>query len=198
MKGSGQRDTGTDARSNSVDRAALLGVGLAATIGLSASEGPWELIESAIGLALLLLIMAFYNADRKGHARVSRAEAAAVSGVLALCVCLVAAFPLQRFARLSLDQLGNVWLPAVFVVSAVGSYLFRRPLPRLLLHRLYEVVRPSIWSRRLAEIESSPPGAPTETAESGPVPQATGHARYRRSHRRRGAGGRHDEAGLEG
>ncbi|GLY43010.1 hypothetical protein Amsp01_090330 [Amycolatopsis sp. NBRC 101858] len=81
-------------RGTGVDQAAVLGVVLAAAVSISASGGDWELIESAVGVVLLLLIRAFVDTGQvvgEGH----RPQRLAVSGVVGLGVVLVVAWPLQ-------------------------------------------------------------------------------------------------------
>jgi peptidoglycan/LPS O-acetylase OafA/YrhL len=114
----------------STDQAALLGVGLAATISISASDGPWELIESCIGAALLLLIQAFYRPDQRSSGREIKIEAVAAAGVKALCICLILAFFIQQVFHPSPFWLANLWLPVVFGVSTASIYLLRKGIPR--------------------------------------------------------------------
>lgn len=110
------------------DQSALLGVALAAAISVSAAEGPWELIESVVGVVLLAVLWAFYpwnglkgslNGDRvRGRQRY------AVAGVVGLCCTLIPGWPLQA-------HVPTKWmLPAVWLIAAVVTCVVlsrRRP-----------------------------------------------------------------------
>ncbi len=81
----------------SIDRAALLGTTLAAVVALTfGGSGPWDWVATAVGLALLAVLIGYYrlppDAD-EGHLR--RRELMALSAVAALCTTLVVATPLQ-------------------------------------------------------------------------------------------------------
>jgi hypothetical protein len=85
---------GTD---RDVDRAALLGTALAAVVALTfGGQGEWTWLAAATGVALLLVLAAFFRlpAGGTGTAR-GRAELAAVSAVAALAATLVLAPVLQ-------------------------------------------------------------------------------------------------------
>jgi hypothetical protein len=101
-----------------VDQAALLGVGLAATISISASDGDWEFIESIIGVVLLCLVLSFLGASGKTSPSVRPLRWVAVAGVQALCCCLILAYPIQKFFEQMPARIGDMWLPLVF-----GAYL---------------------------------------------------------------------------
>jgi hypothetical protein len=97
-----------DAGSRDVDRAALLGAALAAVVALTfGGEGEWDWMAAAAGLALLVVLAAFFRlptgAARRGAVR---AELAAVSAVAALAAALVIAAPLQ--AALSAGPAGRM------------------------------------------------------------------------------------------
>ena len=80
-----------------VDRAALLGTALAAVVALTfGGQGAWDWLAAAVGVALLLVLAAFFRlpAGRPLPLR-SRAELAAVSAVAALAATLVLAPVLQ-------------------------------------------------------------------------------------------------------
>ncbi|NEM06169.1 hypothetical protein [Geodermatophilus normandii] len=80
-----------------VDRAALLGTALAAVVALTfGGQGEWDWLAAATGIALLLVLAAFFRlpAGVAPTPRV-RAELAAVSAVAALAATLVLAPVLQ-------------------------------------------------------------------------------------------------------
>jgi hypothetical protein len=99
-----------------IDQAALLGAALAAAVGMSAAEGAWEPIESVIGLVLLLIVHAFYDVSAARTRPGWHLVKYAVSGVLALIWCLVAAWPVQWVLGL-VGRPG--WLQLILTVIAV-------------------------------------------------------------------------------
>ncbi|WP_410597325.1 hypothetical protein [Amycolatopsis sp. lyj-23] len=109
-----------------VDQAAVLGVVLAAAVSISAAEGPWEPIESIVGLVLLLLVKAFVDtAQAVGPAR--RAQRLALAAVIGLGAVLMASWPLQKLLCL-LNWGGALkWmLVVVWIAVFVGYALLRR------------------------------------------------------------------------
>lgn len=79
-----------------VDRAALLGAALAATVALTfGGEGEWDWLAAAVGVALLAVLGAFFRLPHKPRPPGALAEIAAMSAVAALAATLVAAVPLQ-------------------------------------------------------------------------------------------------------
>lgn len=84
-------------RSWSIDRAALLGTTLAAVVALTfGGSGPWDWIATAVGLALLAVLVGYYRLPTAAAgSRPELREALAVSAVAALCATLVVATPLQ-------------------------------------------------------------------------------------------------------
>lgn len=80
-----------------VDRAALLGTALAAVVALTfGGQGPWDWLAAAAGIALLLVLGAFFRLPAgTGPSRRVRAELAAGSAVAALAATLVLAPVLQ-------------------------------------------------------------------------------------------------------
>ena len=84
--------------SRDVDRAALLGTALAAVVALSFSgQGEWDWLGAAAGIALLVVLGAFFRLPPGRQALTPRllAELAAVSVVAALAATLVIAPVLQ-------------------------------------------------------------------------------------------------------
>jgi hypothetical protein len=78
------------------DDTAVLGIALAATIGISASEGAWEVLETVMGAILVLILLTYV--DLKDLRRSSSVRRKLVfSGVMALCVSLAGSWPLQSF-----------------------------------------------------------------------------------------------------
>jgi hypothetical protein len=79
------------------DRAALLGTTLAAVVALTfGGSGPWDWVASAVGLALLAVLIGFFRLPSAADGeRVRRRELFALSAVAALCATLVLATPLQ-------------------------------------------------------------------------------------------------------
>ncbi|WP_410811875.1 hypothetical protein [Micromonospora sp. 067-2] len=102
------------------DQAALLGVALAATVSITAAEGPWEPIESIVGLVLVVIVGAYHDLAEVRRERGGLVRRIALASVLALCCCLVVAWPLQSI-NLNLYW----WLPGTWsvVVVAVLWYL---------------------------------------------------------------------------
>ena len=88
--------TAQDDPSRNPDEAAVLGTTLAAAISISVAEGPWEPIESVIGLVLIVVILAYMEPHRARRQPWSPARRWAVAGVLGLCVSLALAWPLER------------------------------------------------------------------------------------------------------
>lgn len=79
-----------------VDRAALLGAALAATVALTfGGEGEWDYLATSVGVALLAVLAAFFRLPRTAPLPAALAEVAALSAVAALAATLVAAAPLQ-------------------------------------------------------------------------------------------------------
>jgi hypothetical protein len=80
-----------------VDRAALLGTALAAVVALTfGGQGEWDWLAAAAGVALLLVLAAFFRLPAGGAAtRRGRAELAAACAVGALAATLVLAPVLQ-------------------------------------------------------------------------------------------------------
>lgn len=105
-----------------VDQAALLGVALAATVSISAAEGPWEPIETVVGLVLISVVAAYYDFSTSLR-EWSWARSAALASVIALCWCLTVAWPLQ-----SVGLNPYWWLPIVWILTAgaVLGWLWRR------------------------------------------------------------------------
>jgi hypothetical protein len=79
-----------------VDRAALLGAALAATVALTfGGEGEWDWLAAGVGVALLAVLGAFFRLPHGPRPPGALAEIAAMSAVAALAATLVAAAPLQ-------------------------------------------------------------------------------------------------------
>lgn len=96
----------------------MLGVALAVSVSVSAAEGPWEPIETVVGLVLMLVVRTYFRRD--GLARdEDRGRRLALAGVVGLCWCLIAAWPIQSvlFAKpdLTVFALPVVWLVATVV-----------------------------------------------------------------------------------
>lgn len=105
-----------------IDQAALLGAALAAAVGISAAEGPWEPIESVIGFVLLLIVRAFYDISAARSRPDWHLVKYAVSGVLALIWCLIVAF----FVQLGLTT--TSWagkLPLVLTVITASVFVWQ-------------------------------------------------------------------------
>jgi hypothetical protein len=87
---------GAEGGSRDVDRAALLGAALAAVVALTfGGEGEWDWLAAVIGVALLVVLAAFFRLP-SGPARPAwRMELAAMAAVAGLAGTLVAAAPLQ-------------------------------------------------------------------------------------------------------
>lgn len=89
-------DATRSALGNDVDRAALLGAALAATVALTfGGEGEWDWLAAGVGVALLAVLGAFFRLPHTPRTPSVLAEIAAVSAVAALAATLVAAAPLQ-------------------------------------------------------------------------------------------------------
>ena len=78
------------------DEAAVLGATLAAAISISVAEGPWEPIESVIGLVLIVVILAYMEPHKGRRSLRSAPRRWAVAAVLGLCLSLALAWPLER------------------------------------------------------------------------------------------------------
>jgi hypothetical protein len=102
-----------------VDQAAVLGVALAASVSVSAADGPWEPLESIVGLVLVGLLVAYIDAATvRGRGGFRRR--AAVTGVAGLSICLTFAWPVQWL----LNLLGRPnWIDGVLVALWVVATL---------------------------------------------------------------------------
>jgi hypothetical protein len=74
-----------------IDHAAVFGAALAAVIVLTIGEGPWDPVDTAIGVLLLLVIGGFYTVPRG----VRLLEALAVAAVGTACLSVALAWPLE-------------------------------------------------------------------------------------------------------
>jgi len=82
------------ARTREVDRAALLGAVLAAVVALTfGGQGEWDWLASLSGVALVVIIAAFFRLPTTGTHR--HLELAAMATVVGLAGALVLAAPLQ-------------------------------------------------------------------------------------------------------
>jgi hypothetical protein len=106
----------------STDQAALLGVALAATVSISAADGPWEPIESIVGIVLLSVVVAYFDFSRSHLDGQTWVRPAALASVLGLCWCLVIAWPLQQ-----LGMNTYWWLPVCWIVVAIVIFGLLRP-----------------------------------------------------------------------
>jgi hypothetical protein len=88
--------TANDEQRGNPDEAAVLGATLAAAISISVAEGPWEPIESVIGLVLIIVILAYMEPHRAHSFQRSAPRRWAVAAVMGLCVSLALAWPLER------------------------------------------------------------------------------------------------------
>jgi hypothetical protein len=89
-------DAPRPAARSDVDRAALLGAALAATVALTfGGEGEWDWLAAGVGVALLAVLGAFFRLPHTPRPAGALAEIAAMSAVSALAASLVAAAPLQ-------------------------------------------------------------------------------------------------------
>ncbi|MEU8611563.1 hypothetical protein AB0C29_26605 [Actinoplanes sp. NPDC048791] len=112
------------------DQAALLGVALAAVISVSVADGSWEPIETIVGLVLLLVVAAFWNFQALKHGHAARVRRLlALTAVSSLCVCLVAAWPIDqvRPGHLSSWILPAVWATTFTIFLLAGIWWSRRP-----------------------------------------------------------------------
>src|SRR5688572_25283038 len=94
----------TPSTAGRVDQAAVLGVVLAASVTISTAGEAWELIESIVGLVLLMLIAAYFDTagiDGAGNLR----KRLALAAVSALCCCIMVAYPIQYFTGAPLAEL---------------------------------------------------------------------------------------------
>ena len=96
--GAWQRDGGRDrARA---DQAALLGTGLAAVIAVSFGPGSWGWWSTGVGVALLLVIFAYYRVPDRTVRWWKRArELLALAAIAGYCGTLVLAYPVQTWSR---------------------------------------------------------------------------------------------------
>ncbi len=108
------------------DEAAVLGATLAAAISISVAEGPWEPIESVIGLVLIVVILAYMEPHKGRGSQRSAPRRWAVAAVLGLCLSLALAWPLERLFG-NTDPLAPVeetlWPGALPIAWAVTTAL---------------------------------------------------------------------------
>jgi uncharacterized membrane protein len=112
-----------EASGRNTDQAALLGVALAATVSISAADGPWTPVESLVGVVLLCVIVAYYDVDREYSGVRVWMKLIALAAVIAICSCLVVAWPAQEVG------LDTGWvLPVWWFIAAGGvfGWLWRR------------------------------------------------------------------------
>jgi hypothetical protein len=88
--------TANDEQARNPDEAAVIGATLAAAITISVAEGPWEPIESVIGLVLIVVILAYMEPHKAHGSQWSAPRRWAVAGVMGLCVSLSFAWPMER------------------------------------------------------------------------------------------------------
>ncbi|MEI8410725.1 MULTISPECIES: hypothetical protein [unclassified Kribbella] len=101
-----------------VDQAAVLGATLAATVSISAADGPWEPMESVVGAVLICLVITYVDAESLSDDRYRRRRVALAS-VLGVCWCLVIAWPLQlALSGLGLGRWTDFLLPLLWIVLA--------------------------------------------------------------------------------
>jgi len=127
------------ARSNVIedqtsDDLSTIGIALAAAVGISAAEGAWELLESATGLILVAALLSYTDRDRRRTSTSGRR--AVFSGVLALCVVLIASWLVQalvvEWGNLNIDDMRHLrefddrYLVLVFVTTFVISVMTQR------------------------------------------------------------------------
>lgn len=107
------------ARDERVDQAAVLGVALAVSVSISAAEGPWEPIETILGLVLMLVIRTYFRSDGLTGDE-NRVKRVTLAGIVGLCWCLVASWPLQSaLLLLKWPSLVIFMPPAVWLVATV-------------------------------------------------------------------------------
>jgi len=126
------------------DDTAVLGIALAATIGISASEGAWEVLETVMGAILVLILLTYVDLkDLRGSSFVRRKLV--FSGVMALCVSLAGSWPLQslilKVGDLNINdsekirEFDDKWLTGLFgfaFIVALAWLLSRPSQPRAL------------------------------------------------------------------
>jgi hypothetical protein len=86
-----EQEIDSGGHSRPIDHAAVFGAALAAVIALTVGQGPWSPIGTVIGVLLLAVIQGFYNVP----AGVGWRESIAVGAVVAACVSVALAWPLQ-------------------------------------------------------------------------------------------------------
>lgn len=119
----------TNEHTDRVDQAAVLGVALAASVSISAADGPWEPMESVVGLILICLLGTYFGTHRV-HGDANRRKRVSLASVLALSWCLVMAWPIQLVLS-AVD--GREWTDVVLVVIWVAlmvSHARRMRVPR--------------------------------------------------------------------
>ncbi len=120
--------------------ATLIGVAVAGIISVVISEGEWDLFDTMVGLALLLVLLAYGKFRREVVG--SPWEAAAVGAVFAFCVVLmvgplIAAIPdwvHWPVAPAQPRQLEGFWFCAVWLPLAVAFALILHLAGERLLH----------------------------------------------------------------
>ncbi|MEV4711271.1 hypothetical protein [Micromonospora sp. NPDC049374] len=101
------------------DHVAILGVALAATVSIAAAEGPWEPLETIVGIVLVLVVVAFHDRPGGQGRGEGWARQAVLASVLALCCCLIVAWPLQSIG------LDVYWfLPGTWLLAAVAGWVY--------------------------------------------------------------------------
>jgi hypothetical protein len=81
-----------------IDQAALMGAGLAATVTLVLGEGAYSLFSTIVGVSLILVVTGYYRPvwERQKRWRHMLWRAVALGAVIGLCASVTMAYPLQQ------------------------------------------------------------------------------------------------------
>lgn len=126
--------TGTRTKDDQAsDDVATIGIALAAAVSISAADGAWELLESVTGAILVVALLSY--TDRNRRRRSTPGRRTVFSGVLALCIALIASWPVQaltvKWGGLNVDDMRQLrefddrWLVLIFVVAFVISVVMQ-------------------------------------------------------------------------
>lgn len=146
----------------SVDVAAIALAGLAASVTLMSGDGAWTVVSTSVGIALLLITLAFHRAPQRGTLREKLARAALGAVVALEFACIASWFvqwhflgPVPSGDKDVIDYYASISLNwGLGIGAAVGVVIALRE-PQL--QRRLDAVRTSTPTRTAEEISSPDP-----------------------------------------
>jgi hypothetical protein len=187
-----EKEVDSGGHSRPIDHAAVFGAALAAVITLTVGQGPWSPIGTVIGVLLLAVIQGFYNVPAGAGWR----ESIAVGAVVAACVSVALAWPLQVGLTHSVpfrdgavgrcEQLGRAAEKTDSAQTGAGADATGNCMGDLTTNRLWIVALPATgaavvlirWrGRNKARGRGGSPAVPAGRTTAAPAPEAAEPAR---------------------